>query len=209
MAERPRFDLPAPGRTLVLASGNAGKLRELGDMLQARGWSVRSQDEWAIAEAIEDGLTFIENALIKARHAAQHTRLPSLGDDSGLIVDALGGAPGIHSARYAGARADAAANNQKLLSAMHHIPAGQRTAHFYCALVLVRHAGDPAPLIATGSWRGSITSSPSGSGGFGYDPLFWVDGQACTAAELEPAAKNRLSHRGQALANLVEQLKSL
>lgn len=199
---------PKPLRDLVLASGNPGKLRELSEMLQALGWVVRSQAEWAIVEAVEDGLTFIENALIKARHASRHTGLPSLGDDSGLVVDALQGAPGIYSARYAGEGCDSAANNLKLLNAMREVPAGNRQAHFYCALALVRHARDPAPWIATGSWHGSITESPEGSGGFGYDPVFRVAGQACTAAQLEPAVKNRLSHRGQALASLLNQLKN-
>ena len=199
---------PAPVRKLVLASGNPGKLRELRDMLKALAWEVHSQDEWSVAEAEEDGLTFIENALIKARNAARHTGLPSLGDDSGLVVDALQGAPGIHSARYAGEPSDAAANNARLLDALREVPPGRRAAHFYCALALVRHANDPAPLVATGSWRGSIVESARGTRGFGYDPLFWVPGHDCTSAELEPAIKNRLSHRGQALARLAEQLKA-
>ncbi len=207
MFERPESEWPTAGRSLVLASANPAKLRELSDILRALGWQVRSQDEWAITSAVEDGVTFIENALIKARHAAQHTGLPSLGDDSGLVVDALGGAPGIYSSRYAGEPSDAVANNHKLLNAMRHVPHDRRTAHFYCALALVRYASDPSPLIATGSWHGSITENPRGSGGFGYDPLFWVAGQECTAAELEPVIKNRLSHRGQALAALVEQLR--
>jgi XTP/dITP diphosphohydrolase len=207
MPENHRIEVPDPGRVLVLASGNPGKLRELSAMLRALGWTVRSQQEWGIADAVEDGLTFVENALIKARHASRHTRLPSLGDDSGLVVAALGGAPGIRSARFAGERFDAAANNRKLLQALRGVPASQRTAHFYCALALVRHADDPMPLIATGSWRGSIGENPRGEGGFGYDPLFWVASHARTAAELEPAVKNRLSHRGQALAALVERLK--
>jgi len=199
--------MPLSGRTLVLASGNPGKLRELRGTLQALGWDVRCQDEWALEAAVEDGITFIENALIKARHAARHTGLPALGDDSGLVVDALGGAPGIHSSRYAGENSDAAANNRKLLHEMQQLPAARRAAHFYCVLALVRHPNDPAPLIAAGSWYGRIVESPRGSGGFGYDPLFWVTGQACTAAELDPAVKNRLSHRGQALAALVDQLR--
>lgn len=192
--------------TLVLASANAGKLRELDHMLAPLGWSIRLQSEWEIEEAVEDGKTFIENALIKARHAAQHTGLPSLGDDSGLVVDALHGEPGIYSARYAGRHGDDAANNKKLLEALSDVPEALRTAHFYCVLVLLRHSEDPAPLVATGSWRGRIVYRPRGEGGFGYDPLFWVDSQECTSAELEPTVKNRLSHRGQALAALVEQL---
>ncbi len=208
MAEERAIYASAPARTLVLASGNPGKLRELRAMLRSLGWNVRSQDEWHVPSADEDGLTFIENALNKARHAAQHTGLPSLGDDSGLVVDALGGAPGIYSSRYAGEPSEAAANNRKLLKDMQHVPPGKRTALFYCALALVRHARDPSPLFATGSWHGSIMENPRGSGGFGYDPLFWVASHACTAAELEPAIKNRLSHRGQALAGLVRQLSN-
>jgi len=204
----PGPEAPAGRRSLVLASGNPGKLRELTAMLQPLDWVVRSQDEWSVAEAVENGLTFIENALIKARHAALYTGLPALGDDSGLVVDALGGAPGIRSSRYAGEGRDASANNRKLLNALRHVPAGQRTAHFYCAMALVRQAKDPAPLLATGAWHGSIAAGPRGTGGFGYDPVFWVASHACTAAELEPAIKNRLSHRGQALAALVEQVRN-
>lgn len=206
MAEERAIYASAPARTLVLASANPGKLRELRVTLCSLGWNVRSQDEWHLPSAGEDGLTFIENALNKARHAARHTDLPSLGDDSGLSVDALEGAPGIYSARYAGEPSDTEANNKKLLNDMREVPPGKRTAHFYCALALVRHAADPAPLIATGCWHGSIVENPRGSGGFGYDPLFWVAGHDCTAAELEPAIKHRLSHRGQALAGLVRQL---
>jgi XTP/dITP diphosphohydrolase len=209
MSEHLAPDVSAPGRSLVLASGNPGKLRELTEMLRPIGWIVRSQKEWALAEAVEDGLTFIENALIKARHASQNTGLPSLGDDSGLVVDALDGAPGIKSARYAGEPSDDAANNRKLLSAIKNVPAGQRTAHFYCALAMVRYANDPAPLISTGAWHGSIAESPKGSGGFGYDPVFWVASHACTSAELESAVKNQQSHRGQALAFMMEQIKAL
>lgn len=208
MAEQSHPGWSVAGRSLVLASGNPGKLREAREILHALGWQVRSQSEWGIGDAVEDGLTFIENALIKARHAAQHTRRPSLGDDSGLVVDALQGAPGIHSARYAGEPAGAEANNHKLLHAMRDVPPGKRTAHFYCALALVRHASDPSPLIATGCWHGNILEHPRGAGGFGYDPLFWVASHACTAAELEPTIKNRLSHRGQALAALVRQLSN-
>ena len=208
MPEQPRPGWSVARCSLVLASGNPGKLREVSAILHSLGWQVRSQAEWDIGDAFEDGLTFIENALIKARHAAEHTRHPSLGDDSGLVVDALEGAPGIYSSRYAGEPSDAEANNRKLLNAMREVPPGKRTAHFYCALALVRHASDPAPLIATGSWHGSIMENPRGSGGFGYDPLFWVASHACTAAELEPAIKNRLSHRGQALAALARQLSN-
>ncbi len=197
------------GHTLVLASGNAGKLRELGAMLEPLGWKVAPQSDWDVPEAVEDGLTFIENALIKARHASKHTGLPALADDSGLVVDALHGAPGIFSARYAGVGAGDGANNRKLLGELEHVPESRRSAHFYCAMALVRHEKDPAPLLATGSWDGLITRSPSGAGGFGYDPLFWVPGKNCTSAELQPEEKNRLSHRGKALARLKEQMASL
>jgi XTP/dITP diphosphohydrolase len=193
-------------RTLVLATGNAGKLRELGDMLHPHGWVVRSQAEWNVGQAAEDGLTFFDNALSKARHAAAHTGLPALGDDSGLLVDALDGAPGLHSSRYAGVPGDDEANKAKLLEALHGVPPERRTAHFFCALVLVRHAADPAPLISFGRWRGSILNAPRGTGGFGYDPLFWVPPENCASAELEPALKNRISHRGQALAQMVGQI---
>lgn len=195
-------------RGLVLASGNAGKLRELSAMLQPFGWAVSPQGDWSVEEAVEDGLSFIENALIKARHAARLTGLPSLGDDSGLVVDALDGRPGIYSSRYAGEAADDHANNRKLLAELAGVPEERRGAHFYCAMALVRHAQDPAPLLATGEWRGRILASPSGSGGFGYDPLFGVPGHDCSAAELPAAVKNRISHRGKALAQLLHQIES-
>ena len=201
-------ELSPPGRTLVLASGNPGKLRELNAMLDPLGWSVLPQSDWGISEAVEDGLSFIENALIKARHASKHTGLPALGDDSGLVVDALSGAPGIYSSRFAGADADDSANSHKLLNALKGVPESARGAHFYCAMALVRHAQDPAPLLATGRWDGRILETPAGSGGFGYDPLFRVPGQGCSAAELPAKIKNRLSHRGQALSKMTEQMGS-
>ncbi|MCU0989179.1 MAG: RdgB/HAM1 family non-canonical purine NTP pyrophosphatase [Xanthomonadales bacterium] len=194
-------------RTLVLASGNAGKLRELGAMLRPLRWSVRPQSEWAMEEAVENGLSFIENALIKARHAARLTGLPALGDDSGLVVDALDGGPGIYSSRFAGEGADDASNNRLLLEALAGVGESRRGAHFYCAMALLRHAGDPAPLVATGKWDGRILEAPAGSDGFGYDPLFWLPGLGCTAAQLPADVKNRLSHRGQALAALLQQLE--
>lgn len=193
--------------TVVLASGNAGKLRELTAMLEPLGWQVRPQSQWDVPEAVEDGLSFIENALIKARHAARHTGLPALGDDSGLAVDALDGAPGIFSARYAGPGAGDEANNRKLLQALAGVPPERRGAHFYCAIAMVRHAADPAPLVAIGRWDGRILDAPAGVGGFGYDPLFFVESQGCSSAELPPEIKNALSHRGRALAALVRQLE--
>jgi XTP/dITP diphosphohydrolase len=197
-----------PTKALVLASGNAGKLRELAAMLQPLGWAVRPQGDWRLDEVAEDGLSFIENALIKARHAAWVTGLPALGDDSGLVVDALDGRPGIYSSRYAGESADDQANNRKLLRELSGVEEKARGAHFYCAMALMRHANDPAPLLATGRWRGRILESPTGSGGFGYDPLFQVPEQGCSSAELPAAVKNRLSHRGQALAALIRQIES-
>ena len=176
-------------------------------MLEPLGWSVRPQKDWGVGEVAEDGLSFVENALIKARHAARITGSPALGDDSGLVVDALNGAPGIYSSRYAGAGADDAANNQKLLSALQGIPEPDRSAHFYCAMAFVRHAEDPAPLISTGKWTGVILQHARGEGGFGYDPLFWIPAKECSSAELPSEVKNRLSHRGQALAELSRQMK--
>lgn len=194
--------------TLVLASGNAGKLRELAAMLEPLGWTVRPQSDWNLDEAVEDGLSFVENALIKARHAARATGLPALGDDSGLVVDALDGQPGIFSSRYAGEGADDESNNRKLLEAMAGLTTDRRAAHFYCAMALVRNARDPVPLLATGKWRGRILQEPAGDGGFGYDPLFWVADEGCTSAQLTPSRKNRLSHRGQALASLLRQVRA-
>lgn len=191
---------------LVLASGNQGKLRELSEMLSPLGWAVRPQGDWGIPEAVEDGLSFVENALIKARHAARLTGQPALADDSGLSVDALDGAPGIYSARYAGDGGDEA-NNRKLLEALDGVPEARRGAHFYCAMALVRHARDPAPLIAIGRWDGTIAGQPSGDGGFGYDPLFRIEGRDCTSAELPAEEKNRLSHRGQALRAMTRMMR--
>jgi XTP/dITP diphosphohydrolase len=196
-----------PHHRLVLASGNAGKLRELSVMLKPLGWVVKPQSDWSVEEAVEDGLSFIENALIKARHAARITGLPALGDDSGLVVDALDGRPGIYSSRFAGEFADDDANNAKLLTALSGVAEERRGAHFYCAMVLMRDADDPAPLLATGRWRGRVLTAPSGSGGFGYDPVFGVPDHGCSAAELPTALKNRISHRGQALAQMLRQIE--
>ncbi len=191
---------------LVLASGNAGKLRELAVMLEPLGISLYPQSGWDFPEAIEDAASFIENALKKARHAASHTGLAAIADDSGLVVPALGGAPGIYSARFAGSTATDADNNLKLLNEMSAFTGKKREAYFHCAMVLVRDPNDPVPLIASASWWGEVADHPSGSGGFGYDPLFRVPEHGCTSAELPREVKNRISHRGQAARALVRML---
>lgn len=191
---------------LVLASGNAGKLRELSDMLSPLGYQLRPQSDWDTPEAVEDAPTFIENALRKARNASRHAGHAAVADDSGLVVPALDGAPGIHSARYAGRHGDDAANNALLLERMAGLEGEARRAYFFCAVVLTRSEADPAPLVATARWHGDILHEPRGAGGFGYDPLFRVAGGEQTSAELEPSRKNRLSHRGQAVAALVAAL---
>jgi len=197
---------------IVVASGNRGKIAELARTLAPLGVSLRPQDEFGVPEVEETGLSFVENAILKARAAAAHTGLPAIADDSGLAVDALGGAPGIYSARYAagdGERGGDAANNAKLLEALADVPAGQRGAHFHCALVYVRSGDDPTPVIAEGRWPGRIREAASGDGGFGYDPLFEPEGLSVSAAELPPAEKNRLSHRARASAALLEALRGL
>lgn len=194
-------------KKLVLASGNAGKLEELRAMLAALPLRIVAQGELGVEDVPETGLTFVENALIKARHASAVTGLPALADDSGLIVDALGGAPGLYSARYAGSPTDAAANNAKLLQAMRDIPADRRQARFYAVIVLLRHPEDPQPLIAEGSWEGEITFAPRGNGGFGYNPVFLDPAHGLTAAEMSAELKNELSHRGKALAALEKRLE--
>ena len=193
---------------IVLASNNAGKINEFNLLLAPFAWQVVSQGSLGVEAVPETGSTFIENALIKARHASQVTGLPALADDSGLVVDYLDGAPGIYSARYAGEGAGDQANNLKLLSQLQDVPAPQRQAHFHCTLVWLRHAEDPDPIICQGRWHGSILTSPAGSGGFGYDPLFWVEEAQCASAELSKERKNALSHRGQAVATLLATLKS-
>jgi len=190
---------------VVLASNNKGKLRELGELLADHHIQVLPQGEFDIPEAVEDGLSFVENAIKKARNAAQHSGLPAIADDSGLEVDALNGAPGIYSARYAGDGGDAA-NNAKLLEALADVPDEKRTARFQCVMVYMRHAQDPTPVICQGTWEGLILREPQGDNGFGYDPLFFVPGQDASAAELPAEIKNSLSHRGQALRALVAVL---
>lgn len=194
-------------KTIVLASSNPGKLREFNQLLGSLQIEVLPQSHFNVADAEETGLSFVENALIKARHAAQHTNLPALADDSGLEVDALRGAPGIYSARYAGAGASDAQNLEKLLNEMRDIPPPRRSARFQCVLVYLRHALDPTPLICHGTWEGSILSKPCGSNGFGYDPVFYVPGHSCSAAELDAMTKNSLSHRGQALRELLTRIR--
>ncbi|HEY5789623.1 MAG TPA: RdgB/HAM1 family non-canonical purine NTP pyrophosphatase [Gammaproteobacteria bacterium] len=193
-------------RRVVLASNNRGKVRELGMLLAGSGLEVIAQGELGVPEAEETAPTFVENALLKARNAAQHTGLPALADDSGLAVDALGGAPGVRSARYAGVDADDAANNRRLLAELDGLPPARRTARFLCLLVYLRSADDPVPLICQGSWEGVVLDAPRGANGFGYDPLFYLPERDRTSAELPPELKNRLSHRGQALRQLVERL---
>jgi XTP/dITP diphosphohydrolase len=190
----------------VLASGNQGKLDEFGSLLNPLGFELTPQSVWNIPEAVEDASTFLENALIKARNACSHTGLPSLADDSGLVVPALGGAPGIYSARYAGENADGKANNQKLLQAMAEFEPPERAAYFHCVIVLMRSALDPVPLVAVANWHGEITRSESGVGGFGYDPVFYLPEHSCTSAELSREKKGSFSHRGQAIAKLLSML---
>jgi len=194
---------------LVLASGNAGKLAELRDLLAGDGFTLRAQSEFGLADAEETGLTFVENALLKARQAARATGLPALADDSGLCVDALGGAPGLYSARYAGADGNAARNIERLLGELEGVADTARGASFHCCIVLLRHATDPRPLVVEGSWRGRILHAPRGEGGFGYDPVFLDPASGLTAAELPAARKNAISHRGLALAALRARLHEL
>ncbi|CDG98164.1 putative protein controls HAP (6-N-hydroxylaminopurine) mutagenesis (Ham1) [Xenorhabdus bovienii str. puntauvense] len=191
---------------VILATGNAGKVRELADLLTDFGLDIVAQTELGVDSADETGLTFIENAIIKARHAAAITGLPAIADDSGLSVNALGGAPGIYSARYAGIDASDRNNLEKLLEAMRDIPDEERQAQFNCVLVYLRHAEDPTPLIFHGRWSGIITHEPAGNGGFGYDPIFYVPEFGCTAAELSREQKSAVSHRGQALKMLLEAM---
>ncbi|HUM91435.1 MAG TPA: XTP/dITP diphosphatase [Candidatus Competibacter sp.] len=194
-------------RKIVLATANPGKLRELQAVLAGLDFEIVPQSAFGVPEVEETGLTFIENALLKARNAAFYTGLPALADDSGLAVDALGGVPGIYSARYAGAGAGDRANIGKLLAELEGVPAERRTARFVCVLALLHHPADPTPLICQGSWEGTILTEPRGEGGFGYDPIFFVPGEQRTAAELEPAVKNQISHRGQALVLLRRYLQ--
>jgi XTP/dITP diphosphohydrolase len=191
-------------KRLVLASNNAGKLREFRRLLEPLGYEVIPQAELGVAPADEPHVTFIENALAKARHASAHTGLPALADDSGICVDALGGAPGVHSARYAREPASDARNNAALVAALAGV--NDRRAHYYCVLVLVRRADDPQPIVAEGIWHGTVIDAPRGSGGFGYDPHFEDVQSGLTGAELPLARKNDISHRGQAMRSLIARL---
>jgi XTP/dITP diphosphohydrolase len=191
---------------IVLASGNAGKVREINALLQSHGIEVVSQNEFNVPEVLEDGLTFVENAIKKARNACKHTGLPAIADDSGIEVDAMHKAPGIYSARYAGEDANDVKNNSKLLEALSDVPEAERTARYQCVMVYMQSEDDPTPIITQGSLEGRILTSPLGDGGFGYDPLFWLEDKNCSAAQLSLQEKNRISHRGQGLQSLVKKL---
>jgi len=194
-------------KDIVLASSNKGKVREINQLLAGLDMVVRPQGEFNVVDAEETGLTFVENAILKARNAAQHTGLPAIADDSGLEVDALAGAPGIYSARFAGEGASDQENLEKLLDALQDTPEENRSARFQCLMVYMRHADDPTPLICQGSWEGRILTAARGSNGFGYDPVFYVPTHNCASAELPAETKNQLSHRGQALRKLVAALQ--
>jgi XTP/dITP diphosphohydrolase len=192
-------------KTLVLATGNPGKVSELANMLSPLNINVVPQSDFNVSDVAETGTTFVENAIIKARHAAKITGMPAIADDSGLEVDGLNGAPGVYSARFAGQGASDQDNIDKLLAELANNPV--RSARFWCVLVLMRHADDPTPLICSASWEGEITQTQHGEGGFGYDPVFYVPSLECTSAELTKAQKNAVSHRGQALQALLNELK--
>lgn len=194
-------------KKIVLASGNQGKVREINQILTGLDIEVVPQSDFGVPEAEETGLTFVENAILKARNAASHTGLPAIADDSGLEVDALRGAPGIYSARYAGVGAGDQANLEKLLQEMEGVPEAQRSARFQCLMVYMEHDGDPTPIICQGTWEGRITQAATGENGFGYDPVFFVPSHDCTSAQLSAEEKNRLSHRGQALQCLMHALE--
>lgn len=192
---------------IVLASGNQGKLREFAQLLSPLNIDVVTQSELSVTEVAETGLSFVENAILKARNACAQTGLPAIADDSGIEVDALLGAPGIYSSRYAGADASDADNIAALLEALQDVPDTERSARFQCILVYMRHAADPTPLICQGTWHGQILSAPAGDGGFGYDPVFFVAETDCSAAELSPQQKHAVSHRGQAMRCFIEEFQ--
>ena len=202
------FSSPFSSRRVVIATGNPGKLREIVAILEGHGLEIAPQSEFGIEPPVEDGDSFVANALIKARHAAACSGLPAIADDSGLEVDALDGRPGIHTARYAGPDADEEANNDRLLAELAGVPASRRGARYRCEMVFVRGADDADPIVAKGAWEGRIGFERRGTGGFGYDPLFVVAGGDITAAEMPEATKNRVSHRGLALRALAEKMKA-
>ena len=191
---------------IILASSNPGKLKEFQAIFSRKNINIIPQSQFRIQDAEETGLSFVENAIIKARHAAKISGLPALSDDSGLEVDALRGKPGIYSARFSGANATDASNNEQLLQLLTNVPDDKRSARFHCVLVLMRHADDPVPLIFHGQWEGRILHEPSGNNGFGYDPLFFANDQNQASADLPPEIKNQVSHRGKAVAKLVRSL---
>jgi XTP/dITP diphosphohydrolase len=194
-------------KQIVLASSNPGKVREINRLLADLGLHAHPQSEFGVEDAEETGLTFVETAIIKARNAARHTGLPAIADDSGIEVDALNGAPGIYSARFAGPGANDLDNLEKLLAQLQGVGAAERSARFQCLMVYLRHADDPTPVICQGTWEGSILPEPRGENGFGYDPVFYVPTHDCSSAELAADVKNSLSHRGQALRKLVAALR--
>lgn len=192
---------------IVLASNNSGKIKEIREMLQPFSINLISQSDFNISEIEETGLTYVENAIIKARHASKHSKLPALADDSGISVDALNGEPGVHSARYAGKNASNLEKIDKLLSALKDVPEEKRSASFHCVIALLKNEKDPAPIICHGTWKGKIAFSPKGEKGFGYDPIFHVPEYDCSAAELDLTIKNKISHRAKALNQFINLLK--
>jgi XTP/dITP diphosphohydrolase len=200
---------PTKLNKIVIASGNAGKVREIGQLLEGLSINVMPQSDFNVPEAEETGLTFVENAILKARNAAYHTGLPAIADDSGIAVDVLQGRPGIVSARFAGVGASDEDNLEKLISIIKPYPAEERTARFICSMVYLRHEHDPIPVIAEGFWEGQLITDPKGENGFGYDPIFYISSHQCTSAELSPEIKNSLSHRGQALMQLLVKLNEI
>ncbi len=199
----------ATSNKIILASGNAGKVREIDQLLEGLSLKVLPQSDFDVPEIEETGLTFIENAILKARNAAHYADLPAIADDSGIAVDVLQGRPGIYSARFAGVGASDEDNLLKLIDMIKPFPEEQRTARFICAIVYIRHEHDPVPIIAQGIWEGQLVTEPKGENGFGYDPVFYVASQQCTSAELPPGVKNKLSHRGQALKQLLIKLNKI
>ena len=193
-------------KKLVLASSNPGKLRELSALLGESRYKIIPQADFNVPEVAETGTTFVENAIIKARHAAQYTGLAALADDSGIVIDALNGEPGVHSARFSGSDASDESNNILLVEKLRSVPEGQRSARYQAVIVYMRNAADPSPIICEGSWEGIMVLEAKGSGGFGYDPYFYLPDYGCTSAELSADEKNRISHRGQALRLLLEKL---